>query len=503
MEVSSRSNLSDLPDRWTSDEENQMSQSVKQSSDISYGDIMGEQDGPRFSPEASADLPVDDLEDRYNEMWIESISDNHGQNSFPMLVQLERDIILSEYPMMGECTNMVQLPIPDGSNKLRRALETEVHNPMLYSWIFCATMRAYTNKNNFTDPNLWAIRATITNLEAISRGGFGTVWKSEIATLENLAYIKTIIPGTERVQSLIHEFFIGNYLNKLRSKIPNFMYTYGLFNCSQIKRGIPCPDPISGKAATQDYLIIERINPGYDVFSALRSDNLEFAGFMSAYLQVIASIGVAYQELNYTHYDLHTSNVLIQDIPSVHGFVYIPYTLEGKTIYIKATRIAKIIDYGKSHITITRNGKKFDFGYIPQDGTYGVRAFKSNPLHDIYKFTGKMLRQIRDTEFMVSVHKILTRFTPFNKVHNPKLKGKVTVGHFIVMLEQAERTHFEYDWGADNNLITNTTFMDQINHVLESYPQLRGDVVLESPPVNPAQILTCSDSHPCTFAGPE
>ncbi|PWG73572.1 hypothetical protein DF186_22380, partial [Enterococcus hirae] len=69
---------------------------------------------------------------------------------------------------------------------------------------------------------------------------------------------------------------------------------------------------------------------------------------MRVYFQIVMALAVEYHEFDFTHYDLHAGNVLIQATPG-NRFYLIPYTFEGRTVYIKTNVIVKIIDYGLSH----------------------------------------------------------------------------------------------------------------------------------------------------------
>ena len=73
-------------------------------------------------------------------------------------------------------------------------------------------------------------------------------------------------------------------------------------------------------------------------------------------LQIIISLIIAYKQYGFKHNDLHRANVLIQERECE-----LTYNLSRKIITLKARYVARIIDYGLSHITY--NGKTI----IPTD----------------------------------------------------------------------------------------------------------------------------------------
>jgi len=106
--------------------------------------------------------------------------------------------------------------------------------------------------------------------------------------------------------------------------------------------------------------------------------NLNPDEFLQIYLQILNALNVAYKEFDYTHFDLHADNVLIQVLPyDVNVPFYAP---DGRIMYIKTNYLARIIDYGMSHVLLQGQ----HFGKYGLD-TYNVFAEESFPMHDAYK----------------------------------------------------------------------------------------------------------------------
>jgi hypothetical protein len=114
---------------------------------------------------------------------------------------------------------------------------------------------------------------------------------------------------------------------------------------SEIKTGISlaCNDP------TNLALIIENI-PNPRTLETMMSEEPYFIERELIY--VLFQIYYVLNELDnrFTHYDLHTSNVLIYE-PNPHGYIEFHYDYEDDVISFNSRYIAKIIDYGRCFFT--------------------------------------------------------------------------------------------------------------------------------------------------------
>ena len=199
----------------------------------------------------------------------------------------------------------------------------------------------------------------------------------------------------ERLDCLIHETFVGLFgLNPLRKKgIPNFAYVYGGFeSCPPIinpdsKKILPWGNEIVSNELIF-YSIYENSNNNYTLNESCKNDSYDV--ILSYFLQVILALKAAHDYCEYTHYNLHTKNVLIRN--NIVGSIDIEYDLDkDKKIYIKSPRgsIATIQEFSTSYISINVDGKPSSFGYnnyenVPFDNT-GIYNDKSFVIGDVYK----------------------------------------------------------------------------------------------------------------------
>lgn len=229
-----------------------------------------------------------------------------------------------------------------------------------------------------------------------------------------------VVKVAQKVKStdLIHEAFVGmarvrngiGGLNYLRRFIPNFAFIYGAFYCSP-----PVIDPetkavldICSKESesTVPYTIYEQVFPSVTAQRYMAGSTVN--SFLSMYMQVVIATFFAHSYNEYTHYDLHNQNVLMRNV-SEKPF-QIRYQFNDENIYISATDVATIIDYGMTHIK--HDGKSYgthDSGLYP----FWILPNRSWPFHDIYKFTCFTMRDAVDlgnVQFVKILEKVIRYF---------------------------------------------------------------------------------------------
>lgn len=377
--------------------------------------------------------------------------------TFQRIMDLEAEILASEsfIDISQTCTSMKDVKEPYGIKLIHENSRIQIYNGTLFRWLMCSFDEAFilkkqgggsgkTTQNigpspmqispqrpaSSTSPktiplpqkraNIGNIRDVINHLNLLTNSGvYGDLWKANVKGVEDFMVIKTYKNGFDeygiKEDQNMHEYFIGYFLNKLRYQIPNFMYVFGLFTCNRPVGGEVCPEP--DVLDLRDYLLLENIDgvtlqsfieSRYAMVSQIPSlkqqlysvENYEI--FMGIYLQIFFALSIAYDALDFTHYDLHDENVLIQDLGE-------PYYIEYKfrlmndpngtpfyqTYYIKTRYLAKIIDYGQAHIRLKVGSEPRGFGNFEHEGFYGKSALRSNPLYDMFMFTGWFLYDIQ------------------------------------------------------------------------------------------------------------
>ena len=194
------------------------------------------------------------------------------------------------------------------------------------------------------------INSEITELKTLAEGVQGTVYSAVFKQLRDSIVLKHTKKGNSD-ELTANKFFVALACsNKLRESIPNFVYIYGTFHCAdpKLEKGLVKFDNwcVQDEKKNTVFLIMEKIN-GKTMGDSIRNCNIE--QYLSYLLQIIGALQIAEESCSFTHYDLHTSNVILR--PYILPYFYIKY----KEIYIKTDKIATIIDYGRASIKV--NGK--------------------------------------------------------------------------------------------------------------------------------------------------
>jgi len=517
-------------------------------------------------------LDIDPKEDaiaslilRYNQV-LNDAGINKKESAEKELILIEKELMLRDMDNMyigGNCIPLEYINTPNGIRKIYEALNEQPQNKVLFDWMFCSINTSFHSNVSFNAKltNVRQLITRVTELDKSEQGQMGTVWETEIKTLTDLIYLKTSRSG-----DVFHEFFIGYALNSIRDLTPNYMATYGVFNCYRPLNNMPCPfeEMLAQQRAyinkypqynlgindidyPIDYLVMEKISFGEklgDILYNFKPAN--FDDFMSIYLQIIYSLGIAYEKLNYTHYDLHTNNILIRPIDptNIYRFMMIPYTLNGETRYVKSRYLVKIIDYGHSHITKTYQISDnltddstitMEFGNVEGHNRGGRNAFQSNPLHDIYKLTGYIMLDLmeaerkdkeqdefdvikynanhksnykpkkifvydRDNYLLSHVYRLFTRFDPFRDYNSNNLSIEQYEELKDSISEDRTKTNFVVSIEGRDHLVNDSMnkrenpHMDTIKFVSKIYPRVINSVLFEQP--NDGQntlVLDCSN----------
>jgi hypothetical protein len=168
--------------------------------------------------------------------------------------------------------------------------------------------------------------------------------------------------------------------------IPNFPKTHGLYslvldpNFREKVNPLYTPLEMSEKflpPVTLDGLLIEYINDSVDMDKFIQR-NKDPIVTIALVKQVLLAVAEAYEKVQFTHYDLHPANVLVQKTTE-ETFVY---SVFGKTYHVASCGYrAVIIDFGLSY------AQGVDGNYCPLFHTnIGVTSYKGRAFVDFKLF---------------------------------------------------------------------------------------------------------------------
>lgn len=225
------------------------------------------------------------------------------------------------------------------------------------------------------------LKDIFTNLNKISSDSeYGEAIVSGYKSIKDMFILKIPRKASE---NLLHEFFVGNQLNTLRSVVSNFAYIYGGFNCNYPKFiEHNTFNFCSNDQNMVKYIIYENIYDSISMFKFAQKCNID--EFLNIFLQIILCLDYANKRLGFVHYDLHGENILIRQF---RDYVTLVYPYKNKYLYIKTKNIPFIIDYGFSRVEV--NGKIFSYDGGMTRGN--IRYSDYNPLFDPFKLLFSVL----------------------------------------------------------------------------------------------------------------
>ncbi len=223
-------------------------------------------------------------------------------------------------------------------------------------------------------------------------------------------------PKDPENDDLLHEWMVGVFgTNKLRRVVPTFAYIYGAFRCSP---PIINPDKQVETWCTKElavnYVIYENIAPAKSIKDCIK-DGCTFSQWLNYYMQALLGLDYANKTVGFTHYDLHTENLLVRNPRGGREF-WIPYPnpnpTQSEKIWIKSTGVSTLIDYGFSRIEY--QGRSYGKYFFE---AFGILPDKAFPLHDAYKLLLMSMSQMKMSgkrDLYENCRTLLTFFTGEN-----------------------------------------------------------------------------------------
>lgn len=149
----------------------------------------------------------------------------------------------------------------------------------------------------------------------------------------------------------LNELLVAMFgLNALRQYIPSFMFVYGSFRSFSSLAAADDVDSIelfSGMGWTR-YNMVETKN-GITLFNEIMEHAHETGHILNLLAQIVLALWIAREYCDFSHNDLHTDNVIVQELDTVR---LIEFRHGKNEIVLPVKKLATIIDFGRSHIRI-------------------------------------------------------------------------------------------------------------------------------------------------------
>ena len=162
-----------------------------------------------------------------------------------------------------------------------------------------------------------------------------------------------------------HEYLVMKGLNLIREFCPHFVKVYGktVIPVHEQWRNLSNPFPVDksatsgGAQATSGGAQARRFNTtvifmeaveGRKFYRYIKNDGFTFDHILSVVKQTLLATAVAYEKIKFTHYDLHTNNIMVKKVPINSVFLY---RLDEHRSYLVPTYgySPVILDFGFSY----------------------------------------------------------------------------------------------------------------------------------------------------------
>lgn len=327
------------------------------------------------------------------------------------LQQIENEILLSELPYVQAYNDTPveklskHLGVLDYS-RLEYLLQGKFYNPDIMNLFSRILLAIYHEEKD--DLQIESIHHYLKKVETLSEGENGITLE---ATLLGMVSPEVVVKFP-KIGSLIHEIFVGLYgTNRLREYIPNFSFVYGGFSCRKpliVNKHVLsyCNKKTSSTDIKDYYALYEDVKPAVSLADLLSTLNEK--EFLNLYFQTILAEQLAYEQIGFTHFDLHPGNLLIRELAEE---VVLLYPLKKGRYYLRTKYIATFIDYGYS--SIIYKGKVEYIPAIPL--ALGLGEVSSFPLYDAFRLLAvsylTVKKETPNNPLLTLLDKLLAEFT--------------------------------------------------------------------------------------------
>jgi hypothetical protein len=149
-----------------------------------------------------------------------------------------------------------------------------------------------------------------------------------------------------------HEYSVMNSLNDISRYCPHFCQCIGKIKCILDPKCRKSGNPFNTESKypiEKDILLLENIKNSNKFYNYIRSEKINDNVIYSIIKQVLLAISIAQKQKKFTHYDLHSFNIMIKKCDKDTVFLYI---LDEENQYAVCTYgyYPVIIDFGFSYI---------------------------------------------------------------------------------------------------------------------------------------------------------
>lgn len=242
--------------------------------------------------------------------------------------------------------------------------------------------------------------------------------------IKSAKHIEFVIKANKRQESgaakiFKHEFAAGIKINSLRDRIPNYVLTLGGFDCNSdpnLDRLCQRPTRFGVDPVIMQFIMLEYIE-GDSFKKYILNPLVSTSHIICALAQISIALLYGQLTLEFTHYDLHTDNILLSKImdQSSNPPLY-KYKIGSEIYMIPAYVNCIIIDYGDAHVSGLHQ-----YYEDPGNVHWGKRSSQYDPYKDMFSLIihtlltycqGRTEKEVYDALFNQNNH-LCAIFTTF------------------------------------------------------------------------------------------
>jgi serine/threonine protein kinase len=173
---------------------------------------------------------------------------------------------------------------------------------------------------------------------------------------------------------ILHEYIVGIYaINRLRALIPNYMYTYAMYNDYASKGNVIALEWVDGKNLEEymSSLLVQPYNPPL------------MESFLQVFIQIVLALEIGQEVCLFTHFDLHAKNIVCRNVERIPFMEFV--VLDSLYVLENVENIPTIIDFGHSTV-YCKNVKRAAKPNVTFDGFVGKGFAGSFSDHGMFPY---------------------------------------------------------------------------------------------------------------------
>lgn len=173
---------------------------------------------------------------------------------------------------------------------------------------------------------------------------------------------------------ILHEYVIGTYaLNRLRLLLPNYMYTYAMYN-----------DPRKGNVIALEWMQGRNLEIYVKTLINEEFSQEKMMTFLQIFIQIVLALEIGQEVCLFTHFDLHARNIMCREVQRIPRLDFAVLD----TIYslTNVKMVSTLIDFGHS-TAYCKDVKKIINGKVRRvSGQLGKAFAGSFPIESMFPF---------------------------------------------------------------------------------------------------------------------